>query len=68
MKITPKSEVKAKVDGTIKDRSLLSKKMADVCANLPVYRVIKGDVDLKNMKQTNDAEEDADLAQSAKRK
>ena len=66
VKITPQSDTSLKVISTLKDRSGLGKEMTDLCAKLPVYRVTKGDEDLKQM---NDAEEDADLAQvPAKRK
>lgn len=69
VKLTPQSDTKLKADGTLKDRSGLSKEMMDLCAKLQVYRLTKGDVDLKNLKQMNDAEEDAGLAQvPAKRK
>ncbi|KAL9983795.1 hypothetical protein ACROYT_G006025 [Oculina patagonica] len=66
VKITPQSEVKLEVFGILKDLSGLSKEMVDLCAGLSVYRVTKGDEDLK---QTNDAMEDSDRAQvHAKRK
>lgn len=69
VKITPQSEVKLKVVGLLKDLSGLSKEMVAQCARLPVYRVTEGVLDLKNMKQANDAVEDADPAQlSTKRK
>ncbi|XP_078356986.1 uncharacterized protein LOC144641841 [Oculina patagonica] len=60
VKITPQSEVKLEVFGILKDLSGLSKEMVDLCAGLSVYRVTKGDEDLK---QTNDAMEDSDRAQ-----
>lgn len=43
--------------------------MVDLCAKLPIYRVAKGDLNPNNMKQTNDAVQNADEAQvSAQRK
>ena len=56
VKISPQSVVKLKVAGILKDRSVLSKEMEELCTNLPVYRVTEGDVDLRKVKQTNDAE------------
>lgn len=44
MKMTPQSEVTYKVVGKLHDRSGLSKEMADLCANLPIYRVAQGDL------------------------
>lgn len=37
--------------------------MVDLCAKFPIYRVTKGDLNPKNMKQTNDAVQNADEAQ-----
>ena len=44
MKMTPQSEVTYKVLDKLHDRSGLSKEMADLCANLPIYRVAQGDL------------------------
>lgn len=56
VKISPQSVVKLKVADTLNDLSVLSKEMKELCANLKVYRVTEGDVDLRKVKQTNDAE------------
>ena len=37
-------EVKLKVIGTLEDPSHLSDKMADLCANLPIYVVVEGEL------------------------
>lgn len=63
LKITPQTGAKLKVQGTLTDRSRLSRKMVDLCAKLPIYRVAKGDLNPNNMKQTNDAVQNADEAQ-----
>ena len=59
MKINPQNEATYKVVGKLTDRSALSQEMANMCANLPIFRVVKGAPD------QNDAAEqmnDADLA------
>ena len=64
--MTPQSEVTYKVVGKLNDRSSLSTEMADLCANLPIYRVVKGDVKQNDMgEMTRDAEDadDADMAE-----
>ena len=66
MKMTPQSEETFKVVGKLNDRSSLSTEMADLCANLPIYRVVKGDVSQNDMgEMTRDAEDedDADMAE-----
>ena len=55
VKLTPQTEIKSKIIGTLNDRSGLSNEMADLCANLPIYRITEGDV---SQSDTNDAVED----------
>lgn len=45
MKINPQNEATYKVVGKLGDRSGLSQGMRDLCANLPIYRIVKGDPD-----------------------
>lgn len=69
MKLTPQSEQKLKVVGKLNDRSGLSSEMADLCANLPIYRVTEGNVNQNDTDMRSDAIEEADVAQvPAKRK
>ena len=66
VKLTPQNDIKSKIIGKLNDRSGLSNEMADLCANLPIYRVTEGDV---NQSDTDDAVEDTAMFQvPAKRK
>ncbi|CAH3021366.1 unnamed protein product, partial [Porites evermanni] len=52
-----RTDIKLKVVGTLEDRSELSDEMARLCAKLPVYAVVKGDVnpiDFSETRQTTD--------------
>ena len=51
MKVVPRTEVKLKVVSTIDDRSDLSDEMANLCANLPIYEVDEGELDLTHLNQ-----------------
>lgn len=55
VKLTPQTDIKSKIIGKLNDRSGLSNEMADLCANLPIYRIAEGDV---SQSDTNDAVED----------
>ena len=55
VKLTPQTEIKSKIIGKLNDRSGLSNEMADLCVNLPIYRITEGDV---GQSDTNDAVED----------
>ena len=63
VKMTPETEVTFKVVGKLRDRSGLSKEMADLCANLPIYRVAEGGVDQDDTADQMSDEEDAGLAE-----
>ena len=66
VKLTPQTAIKSKIIGKLNDRSSLSNEMADLCANLPIYRVTEGDV---SQSDTGDAVEDTAMLQvPAKRK
>ena len=63
MKMTPQREETFKVVGKLDDRSSLSTEMADLCANLPIYRVVKGDVNQNDMDEMTRDAEDADVTE-----
>lgn len=62
VKITPQSVENFKVVGKLHDRSVLSNEMADLCANLPIYRVAKGSLSQEDTIEIRD-EEDANAAE-----
>lgn len=51
-----------KVVGKLQDQSILSTEMADLCANLPIYRVTKGRLSQDDTKKLWD-EEEANVAE-----
>ena len=51
---TAPTEIKLTVVGTLEDRSELSDEMADLCAKLPIYAVLQGDVDSTDIPQMTD--------------
>ena len=54
MKATTTSVEKLRVVGKLNDRSFLSSEMAELCANLPIYRVNEGDLDQNDTDQMDD--------------
>lgn len=46
------TEVKLKVIGTLEDRSHLSDEMANLCAKLPIYVVVEGELGTTDKVQT----------------
>ena len=44
--------MKLKVIGNLEDRSRLSDEMADLCAKLPIYVVVEGELDSTDMVQS----------------
>ncbi|CAH3015163.1 unnamed protein product [Porites evermanni] len=57
VKIAPQTVETYKVVGKLQDRSILSTEMADLCANLPIYRVTKGRLSQDDTKELWDEEE-----------
>ena len=69
MKLTPQSVETLKAVGKLNDRSYLTAEMADLCANLPICRVIEGTVNQNDTFQMNDAVQESRAAHVlAKRK
>ena len=46
--------MKLKVASTLDDRLELSDEMANMCAKLPIYEVVEGEVDLSGLNKTTE--------------
>ena len=69
MKLTPQSVETLKAVGKLNDRSDLTTEMADLCGNLPIYRVTEGSINQNDTFQMNDAVQESRAAHvPAKRK